>query len=460
MRQPPHSFAERFVRGNILERAWTLAASGLSLANSLFILAVLSVYEFGLYQLVLSAAALGSVFSVNIFDAVVGTEIARRMAAGRLDEAKRLFLEFAGFKVGAGALIAAALFFGAGLVARVYGADIAGYIRILSLLFLLRAASSVGGQFLYAVASLRGFGAGMVEEGTRLALVAGLWLFTGLGIREVLIATLAASAAALLYIAVPFLREARRFFGRTPAARRLLGWEILRSYGFWLLIRSAIAKASEPLRPWLIRTFLSTEAVALYAVAANFATILKKSLFPQLSPALLAWEVENPERLRYIFARSMKYSLWYGALLAIGAAIAGSAFISIFFPKYLPALPFFLVFLLAVPFHGMGKVVYNLLTALREQRLLALRRFTEIVLNTVLSVIFLPVIGLYAVVAVATGTVIWRTAFLSWRLIRRYPFLRLSARSLFWFDAEDIVIFRRALREARTMFRRLAPGRS
>ncbi|MDP3727102.1 MAG: hypothetical protein Q8R35_00505, partial [bacterium] len=114
---PPHSFAERFIRGNVLDRSWSLVVTGVGLLTSFLTLTALSVYEFGLYQLVLAAVAFIGMFSVDVFDAVIQSDISRGLASGRRDESKRLFLEFAALKVGLGIAITTALFFGANLVA-------------------------------------------------------------------------------------------------------------------------------------------------------------------------------------------------------------------------------------------------------------------------------------------------------------------------------------------------------
>ena len=102
---PPHSFAERFIRGNVLDRSWSFVIAGVGLLTSFLTLTALSVYEFGLYQLVLAAVAFIGMFSVDFFDTVIQSDISRGLAGGRRDESKRLFLEFAALKVGLGIAI-------------------------------------------------------------------------------------------------------------------------------------------------------------------------------------------------------------------------------------------------------------------------------------------------------------------------------------------------------------------
>lgn len=453
MAPPPHSFAERFIRGNILDRSWSLVVTGGGLLTSFLTLTALSVHDFGLYQLVLAAVAFIGTFSVDFFDAVIQSDMSRSMAAGRRDESKRLFLEFATLKVGLGIAITVVLFFGANLVARAYGGDIGDYVRIISFAVAIRAVRSVASLFLKAMVSLRAIGAAAVEELIKLVLIAGLFATSTLGVREVLLATVLAAAGSLVYMLIPFAQTYRATFAAVRAARRSLLTAVVRGYGGLVLFRTATHQAAKPLRPWLIKAFVGTEAVALYALAANLITMIK-DFFPLVNVSLVAWELENPERLRTIFTRGVKYSLWAGAAAALACLIAVPPLIALVLPKYLPAVPLFLFFLLSLPIHGISQLELVLLTALREQRLLTARLFAELGISAATLVSLLPVMGILAVGVEVNGALLWRVWYLQRVMGRRYPFLKFDARSLFRLDGEDRAIMRRGISEVLSVFRR------
>lgn len=458
MAPPPHSFAERFIRGNVLDRSWSLVVTGVGLLTSFLTLTALSIYEFGLYQLVLAAVAFIGTFSVDFFDAVIQSDISRGLAGGRRDESKRLFLEFASVKIGLGIAITITLFFGANLIASAYGGDIGGYIRIISFAVAIRAVRSVASLFLKAMVSLRAIGATAVEELIKLAVIAGLFATSTLGVREVLLATVLAAAGSLVYLFVPFAQTYRTTFAAVHIARRSLLAAVIRGYGGLVLFRTATHQAAKPLRPWLIKAFISTEAVALYALAANLVTMIK-DFFPLVNVSLVAWELENPDRLRIIFTRGVKYSLWAGAGAALACLIAVPPLIALVLPKYLPAMPLFLFFLLSLPIHGISQLELALLTALREQRLLTARLFAELGISAAVLVSLLPVMGILAVGVEVNGALLWRVWYLQRVMGRRYPFLKFDVRSLFRFDVEDRAIFRRGLIEIRAFLSRRGAGR-
>ncbi|MBI4132355.1 MAG: oligosaccharide flippase family protein [Candidatus Sungbacteria bacterium] len=446
MPHPPHSFAQRFIRGNILNIFWNNLLGGLGLLTSFLTLTALSVREFGIYQLVLSVVVFLDAFSVNFFDEVVQNDITRAFSDRHNADAKRLFFEFAALKAGVSAVVAAVLFASASAVAHWYGEDIGLYLRIISLIMVVHALQSILNLFLRSVVSLRAIGAGAVEEFSKLTLVAGLFVFYTLGIREVLLATLMASCVALVYLVIPFAREFRVFLGGVAAAPRFMFRRIFQAYGFWILFRSATRRAAKPLRPWLIVTLINAEAVAFYTLAVNLVSMIK-NLLPLPDPSLLAWEAANPQRLGYIFSRSVKYLFWGGTALAAVSALMVPQLIGLIFPKYIPAMPLFIFFLLSVPLHGISRLEGLLLTAFREQRLLASFFLTEIALSAAILVAFLPGVGLLAVGIETNSAILWRVWFFYRRISRKYPFLRLRFRSFLRVDTEDRLIFRRGAAE-------------
>lgn len=455
--RPHHSFAERFVRLNILNRLWSSAHTLVGLATSFITLTALSVHQFGLYQLVLAAVALTDTFSVNFFDEVMQNDISRALGDNQRGVAKRLFHELAFLKVGLGILLALALFSGADLVAKMYDKDIGFYIRIASFLVGIRAVRSTAQLFLGAVVSFRAFGALAVEEIAKLSLVSGFFFFSELSIGRVFVATLIGASASLLYVGTHFLLEYHAFFRGVSAVKKFLFKEIIKKYGTWILLRNTIKKAAKPIQPWLIVTLLSAEAVALYTLATNLVTMVK-DLFPVAGSSLLAREVNNTSRLKYIFSRGMKYSFLYGLALAALSLFFIPPLVGILFPKYLPAMPLFSAFLISVPFHGIQSLEMAILTALREQKVLAARLFAEVLMGFGIFIAFAPLVGLIAAGFGVVVPIIWRAWFLYRQIIKKYPELRPDTKNLFRFDEEDRVIMQMAFVEVKS-FWRAATGR-
>lgn len=444
-----HSFSERFIRLNIINRFWSSAHTFVGLVTSFITLTALSVHQFGLYQLVLAAIALADTFSINFFDEVVQNDISRNLGDDKRSMSKRLFRELAFLKIGLGLLLVSALFFGADVVARIYGKDIGYYIQLASFLVGIRAIRSTAQVFLGAIVSLKALGASAVEEVSKLFLISGFFFFSELSISRVLIATLTGASLALVYMVINMSREYSTFFSGIATTRAFLLKDVVKKYGLWVLVRNAIKKAAKPIQPWLIVTFLGAEAVALYTLAANLVTMVK-DLFPAASSSLIAWEVNNKERLRVIFTRGIKYSFLYGLLLAAVSFIFVPLIVSVLFPKYLPAMPLLLVLLMAVPFHGIQALEMSLLTALREQKILAARLFVEALMGFGVFIVLAPLIGLFAAGFSVVLPILWRAWFLYRQIVKKYPELKPDLEILFRIDRKDHLIARRAYDEAKS----------
>lgn len=435
------SFSQRLFRGEFTAQFWNAAVKGTSLANSFLILTALTVYQFGLYQLVLAAIAIAESLSTGLFDDVVVTDTARGLAEERRPQAKRLFNEFALYKVIVGALLTAAVFFGAGRIEAYYGKDIAVFLQIASLLVIMEAVRAAEELFFTASVSLSVFAIPAVQEMAKFFFLAGFLLWGTLGIREVLLAAVGAAFLALLFSSWRFIREYRRVFRAVTATAEGQLREAVSRYGMAVLVRYGFSRVTKNIRPWLIKIFVNTEAVALYTLAINLVT-LAQSVFPiTMIARLLPWEAKEERRLAYIFRRSVKYVFWGGLAMAVGGFLIVPPVMTAIFPKYAPAMPLFWVLTATLPLYGVYKIQKSLLLTLREQKILTARLVTESFLVVGLNAALLPVIGVFGTAVEYVATYAWRV-FLFHRLIAKaHPGLRWKMASAFTFDADDRMFF-------------------
>lgn len=451
------SFSELFIWASARSQFLNVLVRVIALASSFLILKVLSVYEFGLYQLILAAVALAQSVNSGLFDDIAVNEIARSFADGLTSRAKRLFREYFFVKLLIGALAAAVLYFGAGIVASYYDKDIASYVRLASILVLIAPIRVVQSIFFRATVSFSAFGAEAVQEIAKLGFL-GFWWYEGiLGIREILIANIAGAVLALAYTSFWFIQQYRKHFSEVIAdsARVLTG--LVREYGRWIFLRYGISRAFKGSDVWFVRLFLNTEAVAFYSLAMNLISLLQ-GIFPtDILGTLLPWELKDKRRLHYIYQRMVKYGLLMGIAVGIGAFIFVPKLIALFFPKYLPAMPVFLWMLVTLPLYAVYKSQKTFLTVLREQKILTMRLVTEQGVVIAILAIFLPFIGIYAAVLSYLVTYAGRVTLFAVYLGRSYPELRLKIKGLVSFDHDDWVFFRRVVRESLKPLRWLGP---
>lgn len=441
-----YSFSQLYIWGTARGHLFGAVVRGIAMVSSFFVVATLSVYHYGLYQLVLTAMIVSESSLFSLFDDIVSNDLARAFAGKRLSWAKKLFHEIAALKLVLGILISAALFFGAGLVASYYGKDIAGFIRILSILALIKMIRGTEGMFFGAILSFVTFGAGAMQEIIRLIFLVGFWLWGSFGLREVLLSSVFSSMIILAYTSFFFFREYQTVLGGVRPVKERIFPNIVRSFGKWIFIRQGFSNTVKQLDVWFIRFFLNTEAVGLYALAVNLLTMVQ-GFFPlRMLSSLLPWEIDNPERMQYIYRRVLKYFIWIGVAAALGSFFIIPQLIGIFLPKYLPVMPIFRLMALTLPLFAVYKFQKILLIVLREQKVLTMRLLTETFITAIVWVVALPVIGLYAAVVEFTITYIWRVSYFALYL-QRHPFLAVKLKHLIAFDREDREIFGRALYE-------------
>lgn len=451
---PPHSFAQKFIHGSILNRSWSGAAQAVGLASSFLTLHAMTVSQFGLYQLILSAVAVADTFSTRFFDFVVVNDISRALGEGDKSKAKRLFLEMSWVKLALGAAVTLILFFGSKIVADFIGKgqEAVSYIQIAAWLIFIRALSGVATNFFGAIVSFRAFGLTTIEETVKLGIISGFFFLAALNIRAVLIASVVSSAFAAAFIIFPFAKEYIRFFKNTKIPRQLLLPALVKVYGFWIIIQYAINNARRNVFVWIIRAALNNEAVAFYTLATNLRALILEVL-PHGTFGLLAWEVGNQNRLRYIFLRSVKYAWWLGLFVAVAGALVVPALVGFIFPKYQPAMPLFIALIFSLPLIGASRIQEDLLLAMREQKLLAARALSSIVLSSAALVILLPVFGILAVALQNTGSYLFRFLFYHRRMIKKYPYLRFGPMMFLSFGPDDRVIFRRGVSEVKSFLK-------
>ena len=124
------SFSRSFIHGELHLGFWSFVKKGTGALDSFFILRSLTLYQFGLYQLLLSFYGILSDFFHDVFGEVVNNDLARFIGEGKEDRAKRLFFEYALFRLVMAGIPCVGLFFGAPLFSFRYGSEMIGWIRM------------------------------------------------------------------------------------------------------------------------------------------------------------------------------------------------------------------------------------------------------------------------------------------------------------------------------------------
>ncbi len=425
-------------KAEVAKRVFDGLEKGVSLVNSYLIISSLSVFSFGLYQLVLSFVSIVRGLGVNFFDGVVAIDMRRYFNILQLDKAKKLFKENIVFKMAVGFGLAVVVFFGADLVAGWYGEDVGTMIRWTSLLFITGSAQSLIGIFLQSIVSFSQQGLSAIRESLKLVLIAYFLVFQKFTITEliaihVLVDLAATSAFGLFWV---WKKYSKAFMGVVASAESIM-MPLVKKEGRRIFIVFGLKEVLQNATPWLVKVFTSIEGVALYSLAVNLASFAQDFMPLTGLKSILALKADDLNQLKFIFARAVKYTFWLGVIFAIGSIFITPIIIKFIFPKYASAILIFQFMAAALPLYGVVKVTHATLASLREYGILARRLVNEVAILFLGSAILLPIVGVAGIGIVYLLRHLERTWFLYTRLIRKYPDFRIKIWRLFRIDATD-----------------------
>ncbi len=442
-----HSFLHYFLKGEATKRVFDGISTAVGLVNSYFIISNLSVFHFGLYQLMLSLVSILDNFNLDVIDGVVQVDMRRSFNVGNRSVAKRLYWDYAKIKLGISIVFAAAVFFGSSIISKYYGENLGAFIRISSFLLIFRALQSLEAMLLKSLLTFSYWSYPAIRESAKLLFVLGFLFFSGqFTITQVITAHVIADGIAVAVMTlVFFISKYRKAFVGVAMESKSLVWEVLSTYGKWAMLRYLFSKVSKNSTPWLIKYFINTEAVAFYALAVNLIAFIE-NFFPMDGLAqILAFKADNLGQISSIFKRAVKYAFWLGVIFMIGGAVFAAPVVVFIFPKYEPAMPVFYVMLLALPVFGLYKILKSTLTVLREQKILTMRVFNEAVLIPATLVIFLPFFRLVGAGFTYALLYLERSWFFYSQLVKRYPDFKIKPWQFLRFDRADRDLLERVI---------------
>ncbi len=428
-------------RGTTWLAGTTLVMKGLSFLSVLLVLNRLTLHEYGSAELVLTAIPLLSLFLLPGLSTTVIADMGRQRGVGDLPRMKGLFFSFLRLQAYFAILLWAAVFFGAHFLAVEYGKEEASTLfKIISFAFLLspvricmQALQSVYFEFkqqsLYSIA----------EELFKLLLLALFFFMFDMRTEGLVLAIVLSQAVGLLAFSLPFVRIDSSFWSTKQT--RYPTFHFLFHHGKWGVFSSYLGVFGRNIRPWIIKFFLGTEAVGIYAVAQGLIghTMSLVPLDRVIIPMLPQY-VHLKERFHHIVAKAIKYELAGYALVSIAAAVFSPFFIGWFFPQYLSSVPLFQITLLMLISVAFDIIFGGVFYALQAQRNLFFASLYKLVLVIVLTPVMIHFFGLFGI---AYANILSNSLY-TWERYRSLkklmPGFSLDWRDFFTVDADDIII--------------------
>lgn len=423
-------------RGLVWNTLGSTVTKVIIVVNIFYILSHLSVYEYGLTELVFSVIPVLGIFLLpGIFDTIVADMSVEngRKNHGRM---KGLFIQFLKLQTVLGVIAWALLFFGAPIAAQLSGnQSIEYFLRIISFTFLIAPARSA--VTMLSVVTIRFVDQSLfsvVEESSKFLF---LVLFLGvlhLGPAGLLYASvLAPLIAVLLYLPRTF--SAYRQFSGVQALYTHRWWQLVGTHRKWSIGTSYVGSLGTVARLWIIRAMLGTEAVGLFAFAYGIIGHLTglMPLSAVLKPIVPRY-VDNATLLSRLVRGAFKIQLVNAVVFIVIGFITLPLFIHIAFPLYLDATPLVLIMLFALLPGAVGSVVIPVFAALKKQRSFFFATVFKVCVGVVLLPVMILSFGLLGV-GIELGVTLFVSAVERYlRLRKLIPSLSMKLRDLVTFD--------------------------
>ncbi|MFZ2555304.1 MAG: oligosaccharide flippase family protein [Minisyncoccia bacterium] len=420
--------------------AWNAAATAVGkivgFVNLFLIFSHLTIYEYGVTELTLSIVSLFGLFLLPGLSSIIAADLGVERAKKNFSGMRMIFREFFSVTVSLGVLAWAILFFGSSIVAHLTGNDLIDRLfNIASFLLItspLRTASSVLATSAVRFADQSFFP--VVEEIAKGVLLAISFFVFNMTTDGLLLSAVGAQIVAIILFA-PRSLSAYREFNMAPLIHERPLWNIIGEHRKWGIVAAYIGTAQSSIRLFVLKLFLGTEAVGIYAFASG--------LFGQLAGLLPLGPVVGPLFPRYIdkpleFARllraSIRLQLVIALALVVGSIALAPIFVEVFFEQYSSAV---LIFILMVPalLPQSAIAIYTpVFRALKEQR----TQLSSAVFKFIIDVLVLPPLviiaglpgaGMHSLI-VAGASAIERSI----RLRRLFPELSFSRNDIFHLD--------------------------
>ncbi|MEK7564693.1 MAG: polysaccharide biosynthesis C-terminal domain-containing protein [Patescibacteria group bacterium] len=448
------SLGEFLIKGESVTRMWDLVGSAFSLINSFFIIQALSLYQFGLYQLVLAFIGLVNSFNLDLFDTVVNVEIRRYFNSGKIAVAKRILKEYAVVKIVVAILMTIGVFLGANLVAHYYGSDVAQFIRIASFIFLITTFQNIEMIVLKNSFSMIYYSAGGIREVFKFFLLFGVVFYSYLDISKILVIHILGLLGSLVFTSFFFWRIYSNLWLKVISAKGFFLNGLAKAHGKWVSLRFLLAKfSSGNINPWLIKFFINTEAVAIYFLAYNLVAFIQEFFPVNALSWIFLMKIDDKNEMGYIFKRSAKYLFWFGVLAGLFSLAAVPWIVNIIFPKFHDAWPIFKVMLVVFPIFGVYKIIKEVLSTLREYKTLTLRMPIESLVNLIFLAVLLPLFGLMGAAIAYVAVYVARILFFYPALIRLHPNFKIKTKDIFSFNDDDIIFIKKIYQKFLSTFR-------
>ncbi len=428
----------------------------LGIASIFIVLSHLSLYEYGLVELSLSLVPLLSFFTLPGLSLTITADMSADRGRGDLPHMYARFKGFFVYQVVLGFCAWAVIFWGADILAKFYHTQSILLIKAVSFLFLISPLRTMITVLL--TVDLKYFEQSLLSVGEELFKFGLISFFIlGLGMRAdgLVYATILSQFGALFIVCVPALKS-YKVFSRSGTPANFSFIRYVGAHGKWGVLLSYLGNVNQKVWVWIIKAFVGTEAVGLFAVAQGLIghTLSLVPLSRVVTPILPQY-IDNENKFFKLASKSIKYQFLVNVVLAVVAAVTFPPVLAYLFPNFEPALTLFVVMLLSLLPISFDSIFVPMFYAAKAQRDLfgaALFKMLLIIILTPLCLIWFGAIGsAYAFNLV----VLLYTANRYWALKRILPRFKIRFADFIGIDENDRMVLQQLYSPIRAVITRL-----
>lgn len=444
---------EKIFKGAVALTASSIIIRLISLLTVILVTRHINLRDYGIYILFLSLLGPFNIFSGLGMDELITADVARSFGEKQYDYGRRLLSGFLRMRVFilAGMVVLGWLF--RDYLSTHYAIDFAQYFIFLIAYVVLQYLRNAAGM-IFQISEKFSYLAwiNIVEVFGKLLIVAGVVATIGLNLQFLILANIITTLIVVL-IFMPMAVKWYRVIPRIAPYEGAVILPVIKAHGKWQMAINIISSLMATVTYWLLKVFLSTEAVAIFSLAQSMFSALA-ALVPvkTIMMPVMARKSADERMISHLTERVTKYSLLIFMLIIISGFVLVSPMVHLFFPKYLAAIPIFKILIFKLLFNAFAFTQVPFLYVYKNQRFLFASALFDALLVLAVSPLLMQLWGVSGLVIESLLTLTIITGFREWYIRRRYAVKSISLKSLFSFDQYDRVLLKEIFTKIKMRF--------
>ncbi len=382
----------------------------LGILYSILLLSQLSVYEYGVVELLLSIPPLLGFLSLAGLENVLVADMSNAKGKCQTEKVRYILSSYFSIRFLLACIGTFMLFFAADVIARFYNESVVLMIQLLSITFVIGSVRSVflivfNVNYDFHLVALYRF----AEELIRFLIILTAFVWFTVNPLAVIIAYVFTDIVTVSIFIPAFYASKKRLLGHVWFSEGFLHpLYILKNHGKWSIFQTYLGLFGQNIRPWIIKTLLGTQAVGIFALAIGMYKHTV-SLFPlaKIVAPIIPRFLEKPQQLYKLVNGTIKYQMFILIVVSISVSFVMLLLVTYLFPDYIKAYPLYLAMLVSVIPASFSSIFETVFHGLRAQKNLFFVGVLRLVVILLLLPVSLWVFGLYgvAVELLITGAV-------------------------------------------------------